>query len=118
MRGAAFANVDNATETNTHTHIRMHTLYTPPNFACSSSLSLLSALSYTTERADSSFEGCGGFVVVFWAASFWASSLFSLPRVRFVFQLIFYAQSERVRKRFLPIVIIVLYFVKLCLAFV
>lgn len=98
----------------------MHTLYTPPNFACSRSLylSLLCALSYTTERADSSFEGCGGFVVVFWAASFWASSLFSLPRVRFVFQLIFYAQSERVRKRFLPIVIIVLYFVKLSLAFV
>lgn len=104
----------------THTHTHAHFVYSPQFrlLPFSISLSLLRALSYTKERTDSSFEGCGGFVVVFWAASFWASSLFSLPRVRFVFQLIFYAQSERVRKRFLPIVIIVLYFVKLSLAFV
>lgn len=91
----------------------MHTLYTPPILLAPA----LSLSSHTTERTDSGFEGCGGFVVVFWAASFWASSLFSLPRVRFVFQLISYAQSERVRKRFFPIVFIVLYFVKLSLAF-
>lgn len=97
----------------THTHTNMHTLYTPPILLAPA----LSLSSHTTERTDSGFEGCGGFVVVFWAASFWASSLFSLPRVRFVFQLISYAQSERVRKRFFPIVFIVLYFVKLSLAF-
>lgn len=100
--------------THIHTHTQTCTLCILPQFRL---LPLSLSHSHTTERTDSGFEGCGGFVVVFWAASFWASSLFSLPRVRFVFQLISYAQSERVRKRFFPIVFIVLYFVKLSLAF-
>lgn len=42
VRGAAFANVDNATgKTHTHTHTNMHTLYTPPiSLAPALSLSL------------------------------------------------------------------------------